>query len=88
MNIKEKYSKNAKLTSLSGAIVLFTDEKFEINNLNNFLNPSEKILIKKNLKNANAKKNIVSFDLNHNQKIILLILKKNIKNPNLENKGA
>ena len=56
MIIKEKYIKSVKLNNLSGAIVLFADKNFKINNINNFLNSSQRDLFKKNLKNNNKKK--------------------------------
>ncbi len=71
MIIKEKYAKSAKLNTLSGAIVFFADKIFKIKNINNFINSSQKILFERNLKNSNKKKNIFTFDLNHNQKIIV-----------------
>ena len=43
MILKEKYTKNAKLNKLSGAILFFADEKFEISNINNFLSISKKL---------------------------------------------
>ena len=71
MIIKEKYAKSAKLNTLSGATVFFADKIFKIKNINNFLDSSQKILFERNLKNNNKKKNIFTFDLNHNQKIIV-----------------
>ena len=86
MIIKEKYSKFAKLNKLSGSIVFFANRKFEIKNLVGFLNPSENTLIKKNLNNKNKKKEIFSFDINHNQKIIVYSSKDN--NNYFEKSGA
>ena len=77
MIVKEKYLKSAKLNSLSGSILLFANKNFEIKNFNNILNFSERNLIKKNLKNKNKKKEIFSFDINYNQKIIIYSLKNN-----------
>ena len=71
MIIKEKYIKSAKLNNLSGAIVLFADKNFKINNVNNFLNSSQRDLFKKNLKNNNKKKKIFSFDLSSTQKFVI-----------------
>ena len=78
MILKEKYTKNAKLNKLSGAILFFADEKFEISNINNFLSISQKELFKKNQKKNSKKKNIFTFDLNHDQKIIVFSVKKKI----------
>tara|TARA_B100000963_G_scaffold359710_1_gene387867 strand:+ start:178 stop:1632 length:1455 start_codon:yes stop_codon:yes gene_type:complete len=86
MIIKEKYTKIAKLNKLTGSIVFFANKNSEIKNISNLLNRSETDLFKKNLKNNIKKKEIFSFDLNHNQKIIIYTLK-NEKNT-FEKTGA
>ena len=88
MYIKDNYIKSSKLSSLSGAIIMFTKDKFDLRSLSKFLTTSENNILKKNLRKADLKKNIFSFDLNHNQKIILLSLKKSKTGYNLENQGA
>ena len=77
MTIKEKYIKSAKLNNLSGSIIFFANIKSEIKNINNLLNYSERNLFKKNLKNNNKKKELFSFDISFNQKIIIYSLKSN-----------
>ena len=77
MIIKEKYVKNIKLSKLSGTLVFFANKKYEIKNTASLLNQSENNLIKKNLNNNNKKKEIFSFDISHNQKIIVYFLKDN-----------
>ena len=77
MIIKEKYINNAKLNNLSGTIIFFANKKFEVKNISNLLNSSEVNLIKKNLKNNTKKKEIFSFDVSHNQKIIIFSTKNN-----------
>ena len=77
MVLKEKYIKSAKLDNLSGSIIFLANEQFEIRNINKILNLSQNNLFKKNLKNNNKKKDIFSFDISHNQKIIIISLKKN-----------
>jgi len=86
MIIKEKYTKSAKLNSLSGSILFFANKKSEIININNLLNHSQNKLFKKNLKNNIKKKEIFSFDLNYSQKIIIYSIKNN-KN-SFEKNGA
>ena len=71
MIIKEKYVKSVKLNKLSGTIVFFANKNFEIKNIARLLNASENSLIKENLKNNKKKKEIFSFDISHNQKIIV-----------------
>ena len=86
MIIKEKYTKSAKLNNLSGAIIFFSDNKSQIKNINNLLNNSQTNLLNKNLKNNVKKKEIFSFDISHNQKIIIYSIKNN--NVSFEKKGA
>ncbi len=75
MIIKEKYLKSSKLSNLSGSILFFANEKSEIKNINSYISLSQNNIFKKNLKNNNKKKEIFSFDINHNQKIIIYTLK-------------
>ena len=56
MIIKDIYLKKAKLSSLNGAIIFFTNEKFEINNTQGIINSKEKDIFKKNLKKVDLKK--------------------------------
>ena len=86
MIIKEKYTNSARLNNLSGTIIFFANKKFEIKNLSNLLNSSQVNLLKKNLKNNTKKKEIFSFDLSHNQKIIIYSVKNN--NDSYEKNGA
>ena len=86
MIIKEKYTNSAKLNNLSGTIIFFASKKFEIKNINKLLNSSEVNLVKKNLKNNTKKKEIFSFDISHNQKIIIYSINSN--NGSYEKNGA
>ena len=56
MSIKEKYIKSSKLDNLIGSIVFFANKNSEIKNISTLLNPSQKTLFKKNLKNNSKKK--------------------------------
>ena len=76
MILKEKYVKSAKLDNLSGSIIFFANNKSEIRNINKILNQKQSDLFKKNLKNNSKKKEIFSFDISHNQKIIIFFFKK------------
>ena len=77
MIIKEKYIKSAKLNNLSGTILFFANNKSEIKNIKKLVNSSQSNLIKKNQKNNEKKKEIFSFDISYNQKIIIYSLKNN-----------
>ena len=82
MIIKDNFSKFTNISKLSGCIAFFTNEKSEITHLKKFLSSSDYKNLTVLLKNKNKKKGLLSFDLNPNQKIILISLKKNQK-PNL-----
>ncbi len=84
--IKEKYVKSAKLDNLSGSIIFFANSKNKIKNINLILSSSQNKLFEKNLKNNNKKKEIFSFDINYNQKIIIYSLKTD--KSSFENVGA
>ena len=75
MIIKEKYLKSSKLSNLNGSILFFANKKSEIKNINSYISLSQNNIFKKNLKNNNKKKEIFSFDISHNQKIIIYSLK-------------
>ena len=79
MIIKDSFLKLTSFSKLSGCIAFFTNEKSEITHLKKYLNSSEHKNLNVLLKNKNKKKGLLSFDLNPNQKIILISLKKNQK---------
>ena len=68
---QRKIHKIAKLNNLSGSIIFFANKNSEIKNISSLLNTSEANLFKKNLKNNIKKKEIFSFDISYNQKIII-----------------
>ena len=86
MSIKINYSKKIKKTLNN--LVLFTGEKFKINNLKKYLSTSEFSYINDLLKNNEAKKKLLIFDINSKKKIILISVKKNPKISEVENLGA
>ncbi len=77
MIIKEKYIKSAKLNNLTGSIIFFANKNSEIKNINNLLSHSQNSLLKKSLKNNVKKKEIFTFDISHNQKIVIYSVKDN-----------
>ena len=89
MIIKDSFSKFTNISKLSGSIAFFTNEKSEITHLKKYLSITDyknlNVLLKKN---KNKKKGILSFDLNPNQKIIFISLKKNQKPNETEKSGA
>ena len=90
MIIKDNFSKFTNISKFSGCIAFFTNEKLEITHLKKYLNSSDHknltVLLKN--KSKNKKKGLLSFDLNPNQKIILIPLKKNQKSNETEKLGA
>ena len=88
MTVQVLYKNKAKLTS-TGAITLFTEEKFQIKNLDRFLPKNSALYADKILKNKkNTKENIISFNINENTTLILVSLKKDLKSSDVENLGA
>ena len=88
MVLKDSFSKLTNISKLSGCIAFFTNEKSEITHLKKYLNSSEHKNLIVLLRNKNKKKGLLSFDLNPNQKIILIPLKKNQKSNETEKSGA
>ena len=86
MSITINY-KNTLKTNTSN-MVLFVDEKFNVSNLKKFLSRSDYSFISDLLKTKDLKKKILSFDINSKRKIILVSLKNNLKDTDLENLGA
>lgn len=88
MTIKINYLNKNKNKSLSKNIVLFSNEKFKINNLKNFLSKSEFVYIEDLIKTIDPKKNIFLFELTSKRKIVLISIKNTIKTSEVENLGA
>jgi len=87
MSIKINYSN--KITSKSSVnLVLFTDEKFNISNLKKYISNNEFFYLKDLLKTSDLKKSIFVFEISSKKKIILISIKKDLKNFDLENLGA
>jgi leucyl aminopeptidase len=87
MSIKINYLK--KKTGKSwGNTVLFADEEFGINSLKKHLSNSEYLYLKDLLKTSDLKKNILVFEINSKKKIVLISIKKELKNFDIENLGA
>jgi leucyl aminopeptidase len=72
----------------SGNLVLFCDEKFNINSLKKYLSNSESTYINDLLKTSDLKKNLFVYELNSKKKIILISIKKDLKSFDVENLGA
>jgi leucyl aminopeptidase len=80
--------KNKKTKNNAQNIVLFVDEKFNVSSLKKHISGSDYGFIADLIKKRDEKKKIISFDISSKKKIILVSLKKNITNSDLENLGA
>jgi len=69
-------------------LILFVDEKFNISGIKKYISSSDFVLISDLIKNRDVKKKLLAFDINSKKKIILVSLKKNISNSDVENLGA
>jgi leucyl aminopeptidase len=87
MTIKINYS-NKEISKSSANHVLFADEKFSTNALKKYLSNSEYSYISDLLKTSDIKKNLFVFQVNSKKKIVLISIKKNLKNFDVENLGA
>ena len=87
MTIKISFTKKIGNKSSSN-FVLFVDEKFNTKSLKNYLSSNEISYINDLLKTSDLKKNIFVYELNSKKKIVLISIKKNLKNSDIENLGA
>ncbi len=87
MSVQIIYKNSTSKKNISNAI-FFVDEKFNISNLKKHILGSEYSYLNDLLKTKDFKKKILDFDINSKKKIILVSLKKNLKNSDLENLGA
>ena len=87
MSIKINYLKKVTGKS-SGNLILFTDEKMNISNLTKYISSTEFSYVKDLLKTSDLKKSIFVFEINSKRKIMLISIKKELKNFDIENLGA
>ena len=87
MSIQINYKNNGSKKS-SNNLILFADEKFDIISLKKYISHSEVSYIRELLKTSDLSKNLFVFELNSKRKIILISIKKNLKNSEVENLGA
>ena len=82
MSVQINYNKKKSLNNGANKI-FFTDEKFKISSLKNYLTIREYSSISDLLKSKDLKKKILSFDISSKVTIILVSLQTNIKNSEL-----
>ena len=83
INYKTSGSKN-----VSSNVVLFVDEKFNINGLKKHISNSEFSYISDLLKTNDLKKDLLFFEINSKKTLFLVSIKKDIKPSDIENLGA
>ena len=87
MSIKINYNKKL-LNKTTSNLVLFSNDKFNINGLKKDLTNSEFTYISDILKSADLKKKLIFFQISSKKKIYLVSIKNNLKNLDIENLGA
>ena len=87
MSIKINYSKNTSSKSNTNT-VLFTNSKFSTKHLGKYLSDSEIVYIDDLLKTSDLKKNLFVFEVSSKKKIVLISIKDDLKNFDIENLGA
>ncbi len=87
MSINIKYLNNTG-SNKTANLVLFSNEKYNLNNLKKYFSNSEFSYVSDILKTSDLKKNLLVFELNSKKKIILISIKDNIKTSDIENLGA
>ena len=87
MPIKISYNKKAT-DKISSNTVLFVDEKFSTDKIRKYFLNNEFLFIKDLLRTSDLKKKILVFEVNSKKKIVLISIKKDIKNFDIENLGA
>ena len=87
MSIKINY-KNSDLKKPSNNLVLFSDDKFSLKPLKKYITDQEFSYISDLLKTSDLSKNLFVFELSSKKKIVLVSIKKNSRNSDIENLGA
>ena len=87
MSIKISFKKSIFGKTFSN-LVLFVDEKFNTKLIKKYISVSEFSYISDLLKTCDLKKKLLIFELSSKKKIVLVSIKKNLKNYDIENLGA
>ena len=87
MSVQISYKNRLSKKNIAN-MVLFVDEKFTISSLKKHISSSDYNFISDLITKRDEKKKILVFDISSKKKIILVSLKKNISNSEVENLGA
>ena len=80
--------KNSGLKNITGNLVLFVGENFNISGLKKNISNTEYSYISDLLKNSDLKKDLLFFEINSKKTIFLVSIKKDLKTSDIENLGA
>ena len=80
--------KNSGSKKASSNLVLFVDEKFNINGLKKHISNNEFLYISDLLKTSDLKKDLLFFEINSKKTIFLVSIKKDLKTSDIESLGA
>jgi leucyl aminopeptidase len=87
MSIKISYQKKST-NNITANLVLFTNDKFNTNNLEKYIPKTEYLYVNDLLKTSDLKKKVLVFKVNSKKKIILISIKENLKTSDIVNLGA
>ena len=87
MSIKISFKKSILGKTFSN-LVLFVDERFNTRLIKKYISDSEFSYISDLLKTCDLKKRLLIFELSSKKKVVLVSIKKNLKNYDIENLGA
>ena len=87
MSIQINYKNNSPKNPVAN-LILFVDEKFNINPLKKSISNNEFSYISDLLKTSDLKKDLLFFEINSKKTIFLVPIKKDIKVSEIENLGA
>ena len=87
MTVQINYKKSG-LQKPSINLVLFVDEKFNTKSIKKHVSVAELSYISDLLKTSDLDKNLLVFELTSKKKIVLISIKKDVKNSDIENLGA
>ncbi len=87
MSIKISFKKTILGKTFSN-LVLFVDERFNKELIKKYISDSEFSYISDLLKTCDLKKKLLIFELSSKKKVVLVSIKKNLKNYDIENLGA
>ena len=87
MTIQINYKSSSSIKTLSN-LVLFVDEKFNIEGFKKYISNNELSYISDLLKNSDLKKDLLYFNINSKKTIFLVSVKRDAKTSDIENLGA